>query len=356
MPSRSTGEPLLPVGEILGMDSGAWHSAAQRLGHSRQGRPLVGVETGRGATLVTLIGGCHADEPVGPELLDRLAGFLVSTAETHPLKQDFVWRLVPHVNPDGEVRNRAWTERRIAARDHRGEADLGFELEAYLGSVMREPPGDDIEFGFPSKAGDEVRPENRAVADFLCAPIDGRQLPIRLHGSFHGMGLAPGPWFLTEEAWTGRTAKLRERMTATVADMGYRLFDVERHGEKGFHRIAPGFSTRPDSAAMRRYFEERGRPGEAAKFLPSSMELARSTGGDALTFVTEMPLFLTPSLPHGLVERARLEEVRSELLEAQARGSSTLAARASDLGVVPMPIRDQMRLQLALLEEALRAL
>ena len=45
---------------------------------------------------------------------------------------------------------------------------------------------------------------------------------------------------------------------------------------------------------MRRHFLDRGDPETAAVFRPSSMEYVRSLGGDPLTFVSEMPLFLLP--------------------------------------------------------------
>lgn len=326
------------------------------LGRSREDRPVVGFEIGIGSRLVTLIAGCHADEPVGPELLDRLATYLERLPDQHRLTRDLTWRLVPHVNPDGEARNRGWTGRTVETLDHRRRADRGYQLESYLREVVRELPGDDIEFGFPSgdPSRDEgVRPENLAVAAFLSRQTRSSHT-ILLHGSLHGMGLAPGPWFLLERSWADRTRDLRKRLTAATLDMGYRLFDAERHGEKGFHRIAAGFTSRPDSQAMREHFERRGAREMAARFRPSSMEFARSRGGDPITLVTEMPLFLVASLPDGLIERADLDAVRAGLQEALARGSAQLEAVARDLGVTPMPIRDQMRLQLLFLEECLQ--
>ncbi len=361
--------PQLDVDEVLASDSSRWIGRARAIGASREDRPILGFSAGTGPARVTLIGGCHADEPVGPATLELLASHLAGLSGDHPLARDFEWRIVPHVNPDGEARNRAWTGRQVAVRNHRGHLDQGFELSSYLASVSRELPGDDIEFGFPSvpsggtaDAGSgtspeawPVRPENRAVADFLAAELDPPRT-LCLHGSFHGMGLAPGPWFLLEPSWIERTGAIRARVGARVEAMGYRLFDAERHGEKGFHRIEPGFATRPDSRAMRAFFEARDEAAEAAKFRPSSMEFAGTLGDDPLTFVTEMPLFLTPSLAAGPVERDELEAIRSRLTSAVAAGLSALEATASELGVAPMPIRDQMRLQLTFLHEALRAI
>lgn len=370
------------------------HASARFLGLSREGRAVTGYTFGRGSLAVSLIAGCHADEPVGPAMLDRLATHLAGQADDSPLLSRLSWRLVPHVNPDGEARNTAWT------------AGVGvegaYELASYLRGAVRETPGDDVEFGFPREPGDTgARPENRAVAAFLAEAG-----PYRLHGSFHGMAFAAGPWFLIEAAWEDRTRGMRDALRRRVAAMGYRPHDVDRGGEKGFRRIDEGFTTRPDSAAMREHFLARNEPQTAALFRPSSMEYVRGLGGDPLTLVSEMPLFLyaapggapaervTPTGNRGreaAVGAATARETggreasgatisgedaagsrpgdpplptepeRARIFVAWARellgreGPEALAREARRLGVVPMPVAHQMRLQLAFLEEALGA-
>ena len=104
---------------------------------------------------------------------------------------------------------------------------------------------------------------------------------------------------------------------------------------------------------MRKHFLELGDERTAALFRPSSMETARSLGGDPLTFVSEMPLFLHPD-PEILASRR--EAFRAWLgqlgmmIDNDAAGDEIAAAR-----IRPMPIRDQMRLQLHLVQEALVA-
>jgi hypothetical protein len=284
-------------------------------------------------------------------MLRRLAAHLASRPADDPLLVQYTWYVVPHVNPDGEARNAFWSGRTLPAADHLGREDRVFDLHLYLRHAMREKPGDDMEFGFPRGPEDAgARPENRAVADFLAAGA-----PFSLHGSFHGMGFASGPWFLIEPAWVDRTAGLRQSLRQRVRDMGYELFDVDRGGEKGFRRIDEGFTTRPDSRSMIAYFEERGDPGMAAKFRPSSMEHVRSLGGDPFTFVSEMPLFLRP-LPEGDTGRPDDPVFRGWLERMAAAGSpGEVRAEMERTGIRGMPLRDQMRLQLAFLEEALRA-
>lgn len=292
-------------------------------------------------------------------MLRHLATFLSNLDSKEPLLRDYRWFLVPHVNPDGAHRNAAWSDFRLDAQDHRKAPDRGYDPALYVRHVVRELPGDDIEFGFPRDATDqEARPENLAVAGFLETGA-----PFHLHGSFHGMGLAPGPWFLIEPSWIDRTGEMRRSLRRQVRAMGYPLFDVDREGEKGFRRIDEGFSTRPDSRAMQRHFLALDDPATAAKFRPSSMEFVRELGGDPLTFVSEMPLFLfsepssrsrVPRFETGTKGRRRLLDELQEL----ASGPSLERARNEmiELGIQAMPIRDQMRLQLAFLQEGLNSI
>ena len=339
---------MLPIEEILSSTAPA--PSGRTIGHSREGREITGHVLGQGNLHVSAIGGCHADEPVGPAMLRRLVAFLSSRPADDPLLSTFTWHVVPHVNPDGEARNAVWSEVTLPTVDHLGTEDRAYDLPLYLRHVVREKPGDDMEFGFPRTAGDTgARPENRAVAAFLAAGA-----PFVFHGSFHGMGFASGPWFLIEEAWINRTGDLREALRRRVAEMGYRPFDVDRGGEKGFRRIDEGFTTRPNSVAMRAWFEERGDPAMAALFRPSSMEHVRSLGGDPLTIVSEMPLFLRP-LEAGETGRPDDPRFRAFLDRAATLSPEELRTEAERRGVRGMPLRDQMRLQLAFLDAGLRA-
>ena len=328
----------------------------EEIGRSRQGRPIGAWRGGDGPLAVSLLGGCHADEPVGPAMLERLIAWLAGGDGAAPWRAAATWSIVPHANPDGAAANAGWTGETVGVTDHRGDGDRGFDLAAYARRVVREAPGDDVEFGFPRSPDDDgARPENRAVAAWMAAGG-----PFDLHGSLHGMGFAPGPWFLIEASWAERTGAMRRRLRRRVRAMGYPIFDPDRGGEKGFTRIDEGFTTRPDSRAMRRHFLDRDEPEIAALFRPSSMEHARSLGGDPFTFVSEMPLFLLPppgaarTFPDpatGTEGRLAFHRWLAELVGG--REAADARSFAAEHGLRPMPIRDQMRLQLALLNEAL---
>ncbi len=90
----------------------------------------------------------------------------------------------------------------------------------------------------------------------------------------------------------------------------------------------------------------------ASKFRPSSMEAIRSLGGDPLTLVTEMPLFLLPEVgevlgpPDPEAERwkSRIEKWKDQLRSEQGKANSVME-EALRQGLTAMPIRDQMQLQ-----------
>jgi len=267
-----------------------------------------------------------------------VAGYLAGLPPGDPLLRDYEWWVVPHINPDGEALNRSWY----------GDDDAAYDLPRYLAGRVRELPGDDIEFGFPVHEDDrEARPEPRAVHRWW--QTDPR--PFVLHVSLHGMGFAAGPWFLIDRSWRDRCDLLKERCATEVAARGYTLHDVERRGEKGFVRLGRGFCTRPDSRYMREHFLALGDEETASRFRPSSMETARRFGGDTLTLVTEMPLFITPGVGEALgppdpvaVEwKERIEGWRLQLQDEDGVAAVTAAALAS--GMRAMPVRDQMVLQ-----------
>lgn len=309
------------------------------IGHSRDNRPIHAAVLGQGKIKISLIGGCHADEPVGPRFLRKFFTYLDSLAPTHPLLQNYQWWLVPHANPDGEVLNKRWYT----------DADTTFVLVDYLRFAVRERPGDDIEFGFPDpphRPG--LRPENTAIYDFW----KSAETPFHLHASLHGMMTAAGPWFLMEKEWIDRSGMMRNLCREETAKMNYALHDVDRRGEKGFFRIDEGFCTRPDSKAMRAFFMERNDRETADKFFPSSMETVRGLGGDPLTIVSEMPLFILPDLPETMMWpnpvweqwQRRLADWKARLL-ANPGAADEIRIEIKTAGIIAMPVHDQMRLQ-----------
>ncbi len=323
------------------------------IGTSLKGRPIFAWSIGHGPLRISLIAGNHADEPVGPAMLEHLVAYLLQLPQNHSLLETFSFAIVPHTNPDGEARNRSWIDP-LGDRStwSRRSPQVEVDLTTYLAHVVREAPGDDLEFGFPRSTSDhEARPEAVAVAGFLGAP----ELPFALHASFHGMAFAAGPWFLIERSWADpnndRTAAMRSALLDLVAERSYTIHDIDRGGSKGFHRISRGFTSRPDSQAMRAHFQALGQNDIAELFRPSSMEWVRGLGGDPLTLVSEMPLFLLP--PEAYENDVVFPQATRRLNAAASQGSEALARVARDEGVRPMPLRDQMYFQLAFLDQAL---
>lgn len=299
---------------------------------------------------MSLIAGCHGDEPMGPQVLRGLLEDL--SRPDHPWLARATFRLVPDANPDAAARNAAWWD-----------PSVGADLPTYLLDRVRELPGDDLEFGFPGgpQGDDKIRPEAEGIAAFL---REGGA--VDLHGSLHGLGFAEGPWFLVEPAWEDRLEPYRRACLETVRDLGLRVHDRDRQGAKGFRRISPGFCTRPDSLAMRAHFEALGDLSTAALFRPSSMEFARSLGGDPFTFVTEVPLFLLPDGPDEVACQERIAKWTSRLTKARRAGtwseeSAQVGAQAEAAGFARLDptiqermIRAQVAAALELVEAARR--
>jgi hypothetical protein len=311
----------------------------ERIGHSREGRPITAYRFGQGAFRISLIAGCHSDEPVGPRLLRHLVAYFSHLPQGSEILENYQWWIVPHANPDGEEVNRSWYTDR----------DEQIDLIPYLEHVKRELPGDDIEFGFPRDPSDrDARPENKSIAAWWMKEAGS----FHLHVSLHGMAFAGGPFFLIEPAWSSRCEELKAKCRRAVSALGYRLHDADRQGKKGFFRLEKGFATRPNSKAMSQYFLDQRDEVTAGRFRPSSMETIRALGGDPLTLVTEMPLFLLPKVgevlgpPDPEAERwkSRIEKWKVRL-RSEPGEADPVREEASVQGLAAMPIRDQMKLQ-----------
>lgn len=249
------------------------------IGKSRAGRPLYGITVGDKADPVTTItAGAHADEPAGPMAAMILAETLARGRASAFIPNRKTYYICPQVNPDGGEANREWF------------APVP-DLETYLRHVKREGPGDDIEFGYPGDGKRALRPENQAVADYFSSAPQ----PASDHISLHSMAFASGAWFLlnSEAAYD---EEMQEYLTEMARADSFKLHDMQRNGDKGFNRIAPGICTTPDSRAMAAHFEKLDDPETAAKFHFSSMEWAEARNPLAMCMVTELPMF---ALEHG---------------------------------------------------------
>lgn len=308
------------------------------IGHSRKSQPIHGYVYGSGNLKVSLMAGAHADEPTGPRLLYHLVNYLARQKKDHPLLQSFTWYIIPHINPDAENRNLSWYSYQ----------DELYDFANYVQFVVREKPGDDIEWGFPDAESKALRPENKAAYDFWKSNPDG----FDLHASLHSMGKSFGPWFLIDEDWVDRSSHIQSVCKEETHQKGYQLFDVDRKGEKGFTRINPGFCTKPRSEAMKLYFLQRDNPDMACNFHASSMESIKTLNNDTLTIVSEMPLFILPksgndiSWPHPELEqwKQKFQDWKEQLQQNKAT-TEQINQWAQKAGIKPMRVRDQMYLQ-----------
>ncbi len=323
----------------------------ETVGESEEGRPIAAVTLGYGPRLVTLVAGAHADEPAGPETLRTLVleglaarGWGAEGGGLEDLWGRFTLRIVPHVNPDGEARNQSWITRWDAGRPAE-------TLGHYLRGRRREPPGRDLEFGYP-----DLRPENRAATAFLF-----ESGPVALHASLHGMGFSEGALLLVERRWLGtdRDADLRAGFARAALQAGLDLHDHDRAGDKGFRYGGPGFWSTPEGAAMQRHFLDAGDPATAALFRRSSMEQAVTTAADPpLCVVPELPLFVLradPDADPGVPATLQAFQAEMPSLIEAAADHADLGPLVEPFGLRCLNLATQARLHLRMLDLALAA-
>jgi hypothetical protein len=316
VPIREACEQILDIAKYL------------HLGNSEEGRPIDAVILGNGPKRISLLAGAHSDEPVGPETLRTL--ILEGLGNREALRDPFEryrFFIIPHINPDGEARNRIWIKQFP-------------DMEAYLKHVFREPPGRDLEFGYP-----DMREENRLVSAFL-----KDHAPFHLHINLHGMGFSEGAMLLIERHWINRSGELQKQFAAYAQESGLKLHDHNRKGEKGFVYIGPGFTTTPEGRAMQAYFRSLSDEETAGKLHLSSMEYVRTLGGNPLCLVTELPLFVIgkkaenplPGVP--VVYLEFLERLPKLRLKASA--GESLANAIEEFQIRPLDLNTAARFQL----------
>jgi hypothetical protein len=307
------------------------------IGESRDGCPLIGFEFGTGERLVSVIAGCHADEPVGPMTAQML---FIHLSENFPhLLESFRFRVIPQMNPDGAKRNRPWFEPTL-------------KLDTYLNHVIRELPGDDIEFGF-GRDGDE-RPECKAMQSFL-----GTSGPYAAHFSLHGLGFAEGAWCLICKEWGEKAKGFMDTFAQLCEAVDFPQYDIDRKGDKGFYRIGKGYTTTPHSVPMKKFFMAQNDPETAAKIKPTSMEYIQSLGGDPLCIVSELPLFHI-GVPSEDLDHLTTNAFKDELNTLRAKHPELTSDLLKDLctqyKVSSTPLELQVRLQTGMIVLALQEL
>jgi hypothetical protein len=303
---------------------------AETIGKSREGQPMVGISFGTGPISISLIGGSHADEPIGPMTAQLL--FPVLQSQFPELLELYTFHVIPQMNPDGADRNRKWFSNPI-------------QLDVFLNNVIREKPGDDIEFGF-GEDGDE-RPECKAMMSFL-----RKGGPYGAHFSLHGLGFAEGAWCLVCKEWAEKGKPYMDAFSSLCNAIGFPQHDIDRKGDKGFVRLGKGYTTTPHSEPMKEHFLALNDPETAAKFKPSSMQWVQSLGGDPLCIVSELPLFHI-GVPSPSLEDLTTTHFKSDLTLLRSKNSTIDTEMLNPLvdtyKLIPTPIDLQLKLQLSMI-------
>lgn len=295
---------------------------------SQKGLPLEIYRWGYGPIKVSLLAGCHSDEPLGPHVLSLLLDWSRDRDEkVCALLKKFSFFICPHINPDGEAENRPWIEKYP-------------DFEAYVRGAFREAPGRDLEFGFPS-----MRQENQ-----FWSSVIQKEGPFDLHMSLHGMGYSEGFLLLMERHVHGSYENLKDRFRQLATGLGFGLHDHDRKGDKGFRYFGAGFASTPEGAAMQKYFRDRGEDDTAEKFHFSSMEYVRQLGRDPLCLVSELPLFAIASAPEESKPGLPLRHIS---LREKLKGGEALAQILADYLLEPLGVRRGTLAMLSLIDMAL---
>lgn len=158
----------------------------ERLGSSREGRPIDLISVGRGSHAALIVGAPHANEPIGCATIVRL---LTRLAQDRELREglDWQWHFIPAIDIDGIALNEGW---------FRGERTL----QRYLNHFYRPPFRLQPEYAFPlDVAGyrfDQETPESACWR--LALDRIRPQLQCSLHGADTG-----GSFFLLSDCGPG---------------------------------------------------------------------------------------------------------------------------------------------------------
>lgn len=325
--------------------------------------PLLTV--GDGPLQVAVKGNAHADEPAGTVTCFELARWLATTAEGQRLADRATFHLLPSANPDGLRRNTAWMN---------GETP---DPVTWMGTVYRDPPAEDREFGYGETPEQAAHPECAAWHRYLA------ELPA-LHGyvSLHSMAFAGGAWFLAMLDDVARRQPLLDDLARAATHAGLPLHDEDRGGRKGFTRLGPGFCSAPTREGMAAFFRAAGAPEATSWLKLNSMQVAQRLHGTPVALVSELPQWWTPRLADlRPVQRSRaaldravgacllrsLDELDAALAEAEesvakaeaverrehrAAVAQSLIALADDWGDRPSTARDELAADLQALRVA----
>lgn len=196
----------------------------ERLGSSREGRPIDLISIGRGSRAALIVGAPHANEPIGCATIIRL---LTRLGQDRALREGLGWRwhFIPAIDIDGVALNEGW---------FRGERTL----ERYLDNFYRPPFRLQPEYAFPLDVTgyrfDKQTPESSCWR--LALDRIRPQLQCSLHGADTG-----GSFFLVSDGQP-RLCKSLEDLPAqsdiTLNTVGDASVEVAE--------LAPGIFSLPD--------------------------------------------------------------------------------------------------------------
>ncbi|WP_281689866.1 M14 family zinc carboxypeptidase [Pseudonocardia thermophila] len=278
----------------------------RRIGTSRLGEPLRMASIGGGDRDALVVGGPHANEPIG-FLAVRELGRLLCSDDRLRERLGFRWHLIPCVDPDAARLNEGWYVR----PENR---------ERYIRDFYRPATDEQVEWTFPylHEPGyfDRMLPETQALARVIDEVAPAVQ--CSLHNGEYG-----GVFHYT----TSDDPELAERLAHAVAWADLPLHDAVFEAPVT-RVIRPGVLLMPTAAELASMAEA---AGTRALFGASSGEYAGRHG--AVTVVTEAPLWPDPRAADARACGRSFAEVVAdgvEVLEASFRDLEDAVSAADD--------------------------
>lgn len=241
----------------------------ERLGNSHAGAAIDLISIGEGDCSILVVGGPHANEPLGCLAIISLINTLAHGRVPGGIS-DFSWHFIPVIDPDGLDLNSGWL---------RGPATL----QSYMRHFFRPAFSRQAEYGFPLEMPgyrfDAPSPENICWQRAL--EISRPDLQVSLHGSDTG-----GAFFILSEDRPG----LAPRLSRAAKGSGLGL---NRHGEPEatMHSYAPGVFSAFEVQAFIKEATAAGREGKDVWTAGQSSTEFAMRNYASLCLVSEVPLW-----------------------------------------------------------------
>lgn len=250
--------------------------SVEKIGDSRNGKPLYCLKIGEGSKTAVLYGTPHPNEPIGSMMLDALSEILAANDELRE-SMDYTWYMIKSSDIDGLEKNEGWLKG-------------PFTITNYQTHFFRPAFEQQVEWSFPIKYKnyefDAPIPETQSIMRLI-----ERVKPDFIY-SLHNAGFGGAYWYMTD----GNEA-LYEKMHQAAQRQQIPL-SLGEPEEPFCERYADAIYQMTGLKARYDYYEEflpNGKPEESLSGGCCSVEYAKEyVVPDVRMLVTEVPYYSNP--------------------------------------------------------------